>query len=234
MSWRVDEMTEAATRPESAQTDTNERVTSFAALLARDEFLNELDWLSCSEWQWGTRQEVRFQALKWHKYRCTFEIAVKTESGWHSVIGKVYKTDRSDTFRAMETLRRAGFGSEAEFSIPRPLVYLSSLGVRLDEHVQGPSAKEIFLTGSPQEHVAAAERCGRWLARFHAAAPRLGKVTDLNLDFPRYQHWADQVAGFGEALAPQAGVLVRKVQGGGPRPPARSHRARPGPQHSAP
>src|SRR5439155_814639 len=144
-----------------------------AAVLAQEEFHKEVDRLCVSERRWGTRREMRSRALKRHGDRCTFEVAVRTESGWHHVIGKVYKTDRSDVFHAMEALRRAGFSENAEFSIPQPLVYLSSLGVRLEEKVRGPSAKEIFLNGGRHERIAAAGRCGRWLARFHAASPRL-------------------------------------------------------------
>src|SRR5438128_5117930 len=138
---------------------------------------------------------MRARALKWHGDRCTFEIAVRTESGWHHVIGKVYKTDRSDVFRAMEALRRAGFSEDAGFSIPQPLVYLSSLGVRLEEKVRGPSAKDLFLNGGPHEHIAAAERCGRWLARFHAASPRLGNVAELDAGIVRDRYRAKRVRG---------------------------------------
>jgi hypothetical protein len=218
MSPRVDEMNEASTRPDSAQIDTNERVAPFAALLAREEFLNELDRFSCSEWHGGTRQKVRVQALKWHTHRGTCATAVKIETGWHSVIGTVCKTDRSATVRAMETLRQAGFSPEAEFSIPRPLGYPSALGVRLEEQVQGPSAKEIFVTSSPQARGAASERCGRWLAHFHAAAPRPGTVADLSLDRARYQRWTDQVASLGEPLARKPRLLFPKLQAAAPAP----------------
>src|SRR5438094_5840936 len=143
-SWMKLEFTEA---------EVNERVAPFAAVLAQEEYPKEAGRLCASERRWGTRREMRARALKWHGDRCTFEIAVRTESGWHHVIGKVYKTDRSDVFQAMEALRRAGFSEDAEFSIPQPLVYLSSLGVRLEEKVRGPSAKDLFLNGGPHEHI---------------------------------------------------------------------------------
>ena len=197
---------------EFAQADVSERVAPFAAMLDQEEFLDELDRLSCSQRQWGTRQEVQARALKWHGDRCTFEIAVKTENGWHSVIGKVYKIDRSDIFQTMEALSQAGFGTEAEFSIPQPFVYLSSLRIRLEEKVQGPSAKEIFLNGSQDERIAAAERCGQWLGRFHRTAPRLGKVADLSEEFPRYRYWTDPVVSCGEPLASKAELLFQKLR----------------------
>src|SRR5439155_1650287 len=85
---------------------------------------------------------------KWHRERCTFEITVKTETDWHGVIGKVYEVDQAGVFRTMEAVWQAGFGPEAEFSIPQPLVYLPSVRVLLEEKVQGPSAKEILLSGA--------------------------------------------------------------------------------------
>ena len=197
---------------EFARADVNDRVAPFAAVLDQEEFCRELDRLCFSEWHWGTRQKVRARALKWHGDRCTFEIAVKTENGWHSMIGKVYKIDRSDIFQAMAALNQAGFGTEAEFSIPQPFIYLSSLGIRLEEKVQGPSAKEIFLNGSPDERFVAAERCGQWLGRFHSTAPPLGKVADLSEEFPRYRYWKDPVVSCGEPLASKAELLFQKLR----------------------
>ena len=196
---------------EFARADVNDLVAPFAAVLDKQEFCSELDRLCFSEWHWGTRQKVRARALKWHGDRCTFEIAMRTEGGWHSVIAKVYKMDRSDIFQAMAALSRAGFGTEAEFSIPQPFIYLSSLGIRLEEKVQGPSAKEIFLNGSPDERLVAAERCGQWLGRFHTTAPLLGKVADLSGEFPRYRYWIDLVVRCGEPLASKAELLLQKL-----------------------
>src|SRR5207237_6525043 len=155
----------AAMKLEFARADVNDRVALFAAVLDKQEFCSELDRLCLSEWHWGTRQQVRARALKWHGDRCTFEIAMRTEGGWHSVIAKVYKMGRPDVFQAMAALSRAGFSTEAQFSIPQPFIYLSSLGIRLEEKVQGPSAKEIFLNGSPDERFVAAERSGQGLRR---------------------------------------------------------------------
>jgi len=132
------------------------------------------------------------------------------------VIGKAYTRDRSDIFRAMGAWGRAGFGPAATFSIPQPFVYLSSLGVRLEEKVQGPSAKEIFLNGSQDEHIAAAERCGQWLGRFHMTAPRLGKVAELGTEFPRYRYWTDRLVSFGEPLAGKAELLFQKLKAAAP------------------
>src|SRR6266851_3639264 len=169
---------------DSAQGVVDEAISRYAAALDREIFLEELDRLAFSEWHWGTRQELRVQALKCHRHRrCVFDIAVKTESGWHSVIGKVYAKDRADIFQAMDAFKRAGFGPEAEFSIPQPFLYLFSLGILLVEKVEGPSAKDILLSGTPDEHIAASEKCGEWLGRFHNGAPGIGKVNEPTEQF---------------------------------------------------
>ena len=50
---------------------------------------------------------MRLQVLKCHiRHRCTFEIALVTEVGSRSVIGKVYLTDRADLFQSMEAVSR--------------------------------------------------------------------------------------------------------------------------------
>ena len=197
---------------EFAAADMTERLAPFRAVLDHAGFADALDRLCASEWRWGTGQEVRARALKWHGDRCTFEIAVRTEAGWQSVIGKVYTGHRSDVFWAMQALGQAGFGPEADFSIARPFVYLASLGVRLEEKVQGPSAKEIFLNGAPASHLAASDRCGQWLAFFHRTAPPRGRVADLAAEFARYRYWTDLIARLGEPLAAKAERLFRRLE----------------------
>src|SRR5438445_13505727 len=65
--------------------------------------------------------------------RCTLEIGLRTESGWHYLIGKVYSRDRADVFEAMKKIWESGLNQEAEFSIPRPVSYLPSLRLLLQE-----------------------------------------------------------------------------------------------------
>ena len=190
----------------------------FAAVLDQREFRSELDRLCVCQWHWGAPREVRIQALKGHRERCTFEIAVNTEGEWHRVIGKVYEVDHARAFQRREAVWHAGFGSGAEFAIPRPLVYLSWWRVLLEEKVEGPSAKEVFLGDSPDEHIATAERCGRWLARFHTAAPRLGNMVDIRDKFPRFRQWADQVASFGEPFASKGELVYRNLEAAAPAP----------------
>jgi hypothetical protein len=168
---------------------------------------------------WGTARDVRVRVLKPHLRRCVFEVAVKTESGWRALIAKAYARDRQDILHAMEAFGQAGFGPDAEFSIPQPFAYLPALRMRLEEKVDGPSAKEILLRGDAPERRAAAARCGRWLARFQEAAPpRLGKLIDLGHEQRRWQEWTDKIAAFGEPLASRARVLLEKLEAATPAP----------------
>ena len=202
----------------SVHDDKRAAVSRFTAVLDQGEFRSALDRLCVSEWHWGAPQVVRIQPLKWHRDRCTFEIAVKTETGWHGVIGKVYGVDRAGVFRTWEAVWQAGFGPGAEFYIPQPLAYLPSMRILLEEKVQGPSAKEILLSGTPRERIAAAERCGRWLARFHTAAPRLGNAVDIRRESSRLRHWVDRVTSFGQPFADKGARLFRELEAAAPAP----------------
>jgi aminoglycoside phosphotransferase (APT) family kinase protein len=77
----------------------------------------------------------------------------------------------------MKEIQRAGFGRREGCSIPEPLAYLPSLCLLLQEKVDGQMAEEIFRHGDDASRAAAAERSARWLAQFHARAPRTGPVS---------------------------------------------------------
>jgi hypothetical protein len=129
---------------------------------------------------WGALREARVHVLKHYPgKRCTLAIALRTTSGWYDLIGKVHATDRSDVYRALDGLRQAGLGPDAEFSIPQPLVFVPALRLLLVERVQGAAAREIVLAGPEGDRVRAAESCARWLARFQSVAPRSGPLFDL-------------------------------------------------------
>jgi len=132
--------------------------------------------------EWGAIRNVRLQVLRHYPRnhpRCTFEITLGTTRGCYSLIGKVYAEDRSDVYHAMEEIRRAGFGSEDEFAIPRPVAFLAPLRLLLYEKAPGTSTKVFIRSPNESDRVLAAERCARWLARFHAIAPRSGRVFRL-------------------------------------------------------
>ena len=129
---------------EFAAADMTERLAPFRAVLEHGGVRDALDRLCAAEWRRGTGQAVRARALKWHGDRCTFEIALRTEEGWHSVIGKVYTGHRSDVFWAMQALGQAGFGPEADFSIAQPFVYRPE-DILLDG--AQPSSRVLLLDG---------------------------------------------------------------------------------------
>ncbi len=162
--------------------------------------------------EWGTIRNVRLQVLKHHPgNRCTFEIALGTTTGFHSLIGKVYATDRSDVYEAMERIRRAGFGEGQEFSIPRPQGYLPELRLLLQEKVEGIRTKDVFVEGSDRDRAVAAERCARWLARFHATAPKAGPVFEIKKHLATLERWSRHIAGAAEPLGEKAGRLFDRL-----------------------
>src|SRR5213078_3616012 len=95
--------------------------------------------------------------------RCTLEIALSTSSGPQELIGKVYAEDRSDVYRTMEQIRKAGFDSEDEFAIPRPVAFLASMRLLLYEKVSGIQAKDFMLSPKESDRLLAGERCAGWL-----------------------------------------------------------------------
>src|SRR5438132_12527271 len=118
--------------------------------------------------EWGIIRNVRLRVLRHKpgKGRCTFDITLGTTSGCYSLIGKDYAEDRADVYHAMEEISRAGFGPEAEFTIPRPVAFLAPLRLLLCEKVVGTRATDLIRSPNECNRVLAAERCARWLARF--------------------------------------------------------------------
>lgn len=189
---------------------TNEAVQRFTAVLDRDEFRAKLDRLFPSRDK--GRRQIRLAVLKGHKDRCTFETSVQTRDGWRSVIAKVYETDRSDVFETMRAVAGSDFGSDAEFAIPEPIDYLRPLNILLEERVRGTQVMEIAVAGSPPEQVAAMERCGTWLAHFHANAPRLRDTRTPEELIARCRFWTDQIRDFGGSLSTKADAAVQKLE----------------------
>src|SRR6266566_2406781 len=190
---------------------------TLATVFDREEFRKELRELTVARLPWGLPLETRVELLRPHAgRRYTFEVAVRTESGWHSLIAKLYSSDRPDVFRVMETLQEAGFREPAEFAIPRPLLHLPSFGARLEEKISGVSAEDIFVEGSRNEKIAATERCAQWLARFHAFAPQMGKPCED--DFSRIRHSAQQLISTGGQFARKCKLILAQLMAAGPAP----------------
>ena len=91
-------------------------ISTLARALNPKELSEQLKLVSHSQWRDALR-EVRIQILKQRSSkRCTFKVALRAD-----LIGKVYAKDRQDVYQVMEAISRAGFGSDAEFSIPQPI-----------------------------------------------------------------------------------------------------------------
>ncbi|HLW98762.1 MAG TPA: phosphotransferase [Candidatus Acidoferrales bacterium] len=161
----------------------------------------------------GTTEEVQVRVLRHHlRQRCTLEIGMRSGKGWHTVIGKVFHDDRFDLFQAMEGIRQAGFGAQDEFSIPQPLAYLQTLRLFVQEKVEGPLAKEIFITGDDWSRAAAAERCAMWLARFHALAPKAGLVFDSSRYLDVLRDRTRRIGKLGGRCAEKSARLLRRLE----------------------
>ena len=152
-------------------------IPTLAAVLDAKELLRQLTMCEFPRRRWDLSEGAHVTVLKWKKgSRCTFEIALKHASGWDEVIGKVYAEDRSDVYQTMKELWHAGFSSEDEFGIPRPIAFLAPLRLLLYEKVPGTRARTLIVGPDGTERVTAVERCARWLARFQAEAPRRGPI----------------------------------------------------------
>jgi aminoglycoside phosphotransferase (APT) family kinase protein len=139
--------------------------------------------------------------------RCTLEIALRTD-----MIGKVYARDRRDVYEVMEAISRAGFGPEAEFSIPKAIAYIPSLRLLLQERVNGVLAKKIFRFGNDCERAAAAESCARWLTRFQALAPPSGLVLDVDRILTRSERKQRLISQEGEPFASKSALLLERLR----------------------
>ena len=184
-----------------------------ATALDGTKLVNQISLLPTSQRPWGAPQEARIKLLCFHpEPHCTFEIDLRTQSGWYRMIGKVYATDRGDLYQVMEGLRRAGFGPEGEFSIPRPLAYLPSLRLLLQERVDGMMAKEIFKLGDGRQCAAAAERCGRWLGRFQALAPPSGQISGVERFLRSAERKCRLISEADTAWAPKSQRLLEQLR----------------------
>ena len=158
-------------------------------------------------------ERLQVHSLRHHAgKRCVVEITLQTSQGSLALIGKVYAKDRSDVYKVMEEVSRAGFGPAEEFRIPQPTAYLQSLQLLLQEKVEGRPATESFLSDDESEREVAAERCAHWLARFHAIAPPLGPSFQLGTYLVSIEQWSDRLASLGEPFTDKARVLSKRLE----------------------
>jgi len=194
----------------------DERIETLAEVLDPIALAKHLRAVSQAPWNGGGVEEARAVRVIRHNVgkRCTLEIGVRTGDNWHFLIAKVYRKDRTKVFQTMDAIQRAGFGSQHEFSIPEPVAYLPSLRLLLQEKVEGQVAGEVFKSGDEQSQAEAAERCARWLARFHALAPRTGSVTSPldHLNSKSMQRYSEKIAQRGGSLAERAAWLHERLE----------------------
>lgn len=161
---------------------------------------------------WGTVHDARLRPLKWHKSRrCTLEIVLRTDKGLHPLIGKVYAKDRHDVHQTMGEMWRGQFHQFAQFSIPRPVAYVPSLRLHLEEKLVGTNVKEVFLASNKKEQTEAAERSGLWLAHFHKWASHSGEFSPPGLELARMERWAQRFRELGAALWVNAQLLFERL-----------------------
>jgi aminoglycoside phosphotransferase (APT) family kinase protein len=86
-----------------------------------------------------------------------------------------------------------------------------ALHLLLQEKVRGTVAKTIFCMGETRDRMLAAQRCARWLTRFHSVAPRSGRIFALSAHLRALDVWAHQIAKLGAPVADQARRLVEGV-----------------------
>jgi len=200
------------------ETGSEARAYRFSVALAQRDFHAELHRIFRSRGWAQALPAMRLRLLKAHRNRCTFEVSLDTESGWRSLIGKVHDVDRSDVVGAMQSIVDAGFGPTAEFAVPRPLGYVDSLHILLEEEVQGTPAKDIFWNGDLDERIATARRCGSWLGRYHSSAPRQGNVAEHFRFLAPIRSWAEQIKGSGGPLGIKVALLLRELETAIPAP----------------
>lgn len=187
--------------------------SALLSFLNTAEFEKQLLVLSRAEWGWGAVQEIRTRVLKCHPAkRCTFEIAIRTNRGSHELIGKVFNQDRLDVHDIMAGIQQSGFGCDSDFAIPRPITYVPSLRLLLEEKVCGPSVREVFLGKETNHQKEAAKLCALWLAKFHDTAPRIGRVSSVAKLVAKSRSQARKLSRLGGLFAETAGRLLTRLE----------------------
>jgi hypothetical protein len=201
---------------ELVQPFVDERIETLAEVLDPVALAQHLRAVSSAPWNGRGVEEAGVVRVIRHNVgkRCTLEIGVRAGGDWHFLIGKVYRKDRTKVFQSMEAIRQAGFGPQEEFSIPQPVAYLPSLRLLLQEKVEGPVAGDVFKSGGERSQADAAERCARWLARFHALAPRTQAVSYPldHLNSKSMQRYSEKITQRGGSLAEKTIWLHERIE----------------------
>jgi aminoglycoside phosphotransferase (APT) family kinase protein len=188
-------------------------ISSLPTILDPAELSKQLEGISLPGVELSHPGRVQASVLKLHSgRRCTVDIRLQTDGGWYELVGKIYSTDRSDVYRAMQAIQRAGFDRHAEFSIPQPVAYLQPLQLLLQEKVAGPIGAKFFLTTDERAHTEAAEKCGRWLAHFHFVAPKIGAVREPGAQMVSFERWSRRIARLGQSFADKTAQLLKRLE----------------------
>ena len=183
----------------------------FSDVIASEEFRIELARLFPTRKGPRTAEEVRFQMLRLHPDRCVFDVSMKDDGGWQSVIAKVFTDDRLDTFSSLEKIYLRGFGSSSEWAVPKPIAYLSSMRILLEEKIEGRHVENVLLSNNEPAQLEAIKRCGVWLAGFHVRAPRVGNRVLPQAHLEHVREWAAKTSKFWPPFAEKCDVLMRKL-----------------------
>lgn len=184
----------------------------YAAVLATEEFRTQLEEFFPSRGGKRSPDDVQYQMLRFHHNRCVFNLKINASDGWQSVIVKMFEIDRPDAFYVMQRINQGGFGAGSNFAVPRPIAYLSSLRILIEEKIEGRQVKGILLADDESAQLEAVRRCGAWLARFHTAAPKFGNRVDPLPLLEHVREWAGMVAKFGKPFDSKCQVLMKKLE----------------------
>ena len=186
--------------------------SEFAAILGSEEFMNELDHLFPMRGGRLEPSQVHFTRLRCHPSRCVFNLAIKLDKEWQSVIVKLFTSERLDVFSNLQRIYESGFGQGAEFVVPRPIAYIPSMKIIIEEKIKGKPASETLIGEDLSEQVEAVERAGAWLAQFHTRAPKFGSQAEPEVLLEHSRAWADRVSKFGGGFPSKCKLLVEKLE----------------------
>jgi len=144
---------------------TDPGIATLAEVLDPAALSKHLRGVSLGSWDGEAVVEIQTRVLRHHeRLRCTMEIGLRTDHGWHFLIGKVYHRDRFDVFQAMEKIQEAGFGPHEEFSIPSRSLTCPRCGSSCKKKLKGRWRRRFSGRGAEQSRVAAGEavRFGGW------------------------------------------------------------------------
>ncbi|MBO0889085.1 phosphotransferase, partial [Candidatus Bathyarchaeota archaeon] len=182
-----------------------------------EEFMNELDQLFPTIAGHREPSQVHCKVLRCHPSRCVFNLAIKLDDQWQNVIVKLFTSERLDVFSNLQRIYGGGFGQGAEFVVPRPIAYIPSLKMIIEEKIEGKPASETLIGEDLSDQVEAVGRAGAWLAQFHTRAPKFGNQVEPEVLLEHSREWAERVSKFGKGFPSKCKLLVEKLEASMPK-----------------